>query len=591
MILRNPENRSALSEQTNLNVDETLDETVTKCYRSFTDGKCFKSNDFFKEHPGAYRIVIYQDDVEPCNALSSRAGNNKVSALYFKVENLPQKFNSSPKSVFPLIYAKSADAKRFGYNAILAPLVEDLKKLEKGVTVHFGRETYIVHAAVVVVAGDTLAVHELFGFLGPSANFFCRECTITRNEFHEDPHTTNYPPKNRKWYEKHLKLLRKKKISSSDCGLKSAGCVLNDLQLYHLTNNHAFDTMHDLAEGVIPITIQLVLSRYYRDKQLGFTVDFINHRLRTFHYGYRDRKNKPAANITAQMLLQPKTHRMKQTASQYLLLLRAFPFLFGHKVPHDCQFMATISILINITRISFSPTVPDFLIAELEFGIKSFYNMYFDLFNRYPNKLHHLSHYPESIKEIGPLQQYDCRVFEAKNKTIKTQMNVAKNYKNVCLSLAKRQTFAQAANIAEHPFKDRMNYKSGKMSLIKDTKSAPMLTYNDEDRCFCPKEMVFNGVQFRANCVVSVKYMDEKHLPIFGEIQEIIVVDDSPKILIVLWETVDFDDVLQAYKVENTDHLQLMSLDNIYCHTTLAFWKKYNDSTHYISKRIYNGDY
>ncbi|XP_065085883.1 uncharacterized protein LOC135707901 [Ochlerotatus camptorhynchus] len=36
-----------------------------------------------------------------------------------------------------------------------------------------------MRGAIIVIAGDTLAVHELFGLLGPSANMFCRE-------FHEE---------------------------------------------------------------------------------------------------------------------------------------------------------------------------------------------------------------------------------------------------------------------------------------------------------------------------------------------------------------------------------------------------------------------
>ena len=169
-------------------------------------------------------------------------------------------------------------------------------------------------------------------------------------------------------------------------------------------------------------------------------------------------------------------------------------------------------------------------------------------------------------------------------------MNVAKNYKNICLSLAKRQTFAQAVTIAERPLKDRLSYQSGKIELIKNLKSANMLNHNIEDRCFSPKEMVFNGVQFRINCIVAVKDSGQ-NLPVFGEIQEIVVLDNTPRMLLVLWDAIDFDDFLQAYQVETTNQLQLIFLDNIYCHTTFAFWKKYNDNTHYISKRFFNGDF
>lgn len=36
-------------------------------------------------------------------------------------------------------------------------------------------------AIVASVSGDTLAVHEILGFLSPSSKCFCRQCMITRD--------------------------------------------------------------------------------------------------------------------------------------------------------------------------------------------------------------------------------------------------------------------------------------------------------------------------------------------------------------------------------------------------------------------------
>ena len=76
MILKNPDNRLTLTEKESFNERSGM-------YQSFIDGKQYKNSDYFKAHPNALRIIIYEDDVEPCNALSSRAGNNKISAMYF----------------------------------------------------------------------------------------------------------------------------------------------------------------------------------------------------------------------------------------------------------------------------------------------------------------------------------------------------------------------------------------------------------------------------------------------------------------------------------------------------------------------------
>lgn len=587
MFLRDKENRLMLS--SSRHKPKTVDDSQPKVYNSYTCGECYEKIPYFRENPEALRLIIYNDDAEPCNTLSSRAGNSKIAAMYFKIQNIPLHFNSSKKAVFPLIYAKTMDAKRHGYNKVLGPLVDDLKRLEKGVPVYYGSEVYILKAAVIALAGDTLAVHDVFGLLGPSSSQFCRECTISRQQFKANPLENNFPLKDEKWYDINLDKLRNKQITPKDCGLKVTGCILNELAAFHVMENHAFDVMHDLAEGIIPVTVQLVLATYYRNKKLGLNIDYINYRIRTFNYGFHDRKNKPSPNVTTQMLLQPNTHRMRQTASQYLLLLRAFPFLFGHKVPGNCQYMGLISVLINITRIAFSPTIPDFLLAELEMDIKVFHNTFFSLFSRHPNKLHHLYHYPDCIKKVGPLVQFDCRVFEGKNKDIKSQMKTACNYKNVCFSLAKRQVFAQTVAIAERPFQNRLEYKSGKMCLVNDLQCAHLIQEKNVDRYFVTKGINYNGVHFRPGCLVSMKGKDFE-LSVFGVIQEIIVINSAPRFYIQIWEVMGFDTVLQAYEVQSSEELDLVGLDAVHCYATFSVWKVYNQNTCFISRKIYNDD-
>ena len=63
------------------------------------------------------------------------------------------------------------------------------------------------------------------------------------------------------------------------------------------------------------------------------------------------------------------------------------------------------------------------------------------------------------------------------------------------------------------------------------------------------------------------------------------------RLLITSWETVDFDEILQAYLVDNKQQYLLIDLTKVHRHTTFSFWKKYNDDTHYVSRKIYNDDF
>lgn len=156
MFLRDKENRLMLS--SSRHKPKTVDDSQPKVYNSYTCGECYEKIPYFRENPEALRLIIYNDDAEPCNTLSSRAGNSKIAAMYFKIQNIPLHFNSSKKAVFPLIYAKTMDAKRHGYNKVLGPLVDDLMRLEKGVPVFYGSEVYILKAAVIALAGDTRCI-------------------------------------------------------------------------------------------------------------------------------------------------------------------------------------------------------------------------------------------------------------------------------------------------------------------------------------------------------------------------------------------------------------------------------------------------
>lgn len=145
-------------------------------------------------------------------------------------------------------------------------------------------------------------------------------------------------------------------------GSLASGCIFNELEFYHISNNYCLDSMHDL--GVL--TIQLVISTLYKQKHLKIITSFINNRINAFHFGYVDRCNKPSPNFKDEMLNKPAQHKIKQTSAQSLLLLRAFPFGYGHIVPMNCKLMHLVGHLIDIVRIIMSLFVSEDLLAQLE---------------------------------------------------------------------------------------------------------------------------------------------------------------------------------------------------------------------------------
>lgn len=162
------------------NVIETESETGNiDSYESFRDSTSFKNSPFFQAYPNAIRINFYYDDIEICNPIGSRSTFHKLGMFYFTIQNVPLQMNSALNNIYIVAICYKSDIKKYGFAAILRPLVEDLKKLEseEGVPVYIDESvTNTIRAALVSFTGDTLAAHEILGHLGPACRYFCRIC-------------------------------------------------------------------------------------------------------------------------------------------------------------------------------------------------------------------------------------------------------------------------------------------------------------------------------------------------------------------------------------------------------------------------------
>jgi len=155
--------------------------------RGFRDGESFKKNPFFQRYPQALRIQLYYDDILVNNPLGSKTAAHKLGAFYFTIQNLPPHLQSFIGGVQVLGFCYTADVTKYGFKEILSPFLDDLNKLEneEGIMVNFDGEPFVLRATIACVVADGLAAHQMFGFLGPSANHFCRLCMIHRSDLLE----------------------------------------------------------------------------------------------------------------------------------------------------------------------------------------------------------------------------------------------------------------------------------------------------------------------------------------------------------------------------------------------------------------------
>ncbi|XP_062538541.1 uncharacterized protein LOC134206825 [Armigeres subalbatus] len=209
--MSNPEARDMVE-----NEAPRKDETI----RTFQDGRQFSLNTFLNEHPCALRLSFHIDEGEYANPLGSRKGNNKLTNVCIKLQNIDSRLNSSLERVYVVLMVKSSVLKKYGYKKVFQPLIGDLLKLEskEGVQIKFDSGIYTLRATLVNVLGDTLAIHDLYGLLGPSANYFCRACMITRADLQNGNFGDNFPHRTAQSVKNDLEAVNNNEITASQCG-------------------------------------------------------------------------------------------------------------------------------------------------------------------------------------------------------------------------------------------------------------------------------------------------------------------------------------------------------------------------------------
>ena len=113
---------------------------------------------------------------EICNPLGTIRKKHKITAVYWVSADLPSLLRSELNLIFLAILCKPEDVKRFGYCAMLEPLLKDLVYLEKqGLYVPaVGRR---VKGTVFSVVADYLGAHSMGGFVESfSRSYVCRFC-------------------------------------------------------------------------------------------------------------------------------------------------------------------------------------------------------------------------------------------------------------------------------------------------------------------------------------------------------------------------------------------------------------------------------
>ncbi|KAK3918541.1 Zinc finger protein 814 [Frankliniella fusca] len=340
--------------------------------RSFRDGALFET--LPPDLKSAIRVIIYVDDLEVLQALSSKAGAYKVAGIYFGIQNLPAELNSLLNYIFVTALAYADDAKR---QEVWELFLSDMRKLEtEGFDIVIDGQTYNFRAVLVAQIGDTLAAHEVLGFVSPSCNAFCRYCYITRKEMWADGLKVG-PLRTPAQHNEDIRGCNNVVIRRAT-GVRGAP-LLHGLRFFNCVKSSVPDIFHDLNQGVCKMEVKLAFREYVCKKKY-LTAQELNSRIQFFDYGFVDKKNKPSPNFTFANLNDIKTYNLHQTGAQMWCLVRVFPFLLSDLIPDGDNHFKLICLLNQIMTIVFAHAHSEYNLQELNELIHEhhalFQNMY-----------------------------------------------------------------------------------------------------------------------------------------------------------------------------------------------------------------------
>ena len=315
--------------------------------------------------------------------------------------------------------------------------------------------------------------------------------------------------------------------------------------------------MHDFQCGIIPIVLKLVIHHYVYQAHL-FNLPYLNSRIASFQYGFTEKKSKPSPNFTDANTWNINDHSLSQKAMQTWCLVRVFPFLLTEKVPKGNKHMQLILLLLRIMEIVFAPKISRSILPYLRYLINDFFEVFKKLYPdvNFINKFHHLVHYPDCIRWMGPLTLFWCMRFEVKHGQIKERGQVVHNFKNCPKTLLR---VCQCTQSAQWGGKDLKIYsvisQGGKTAQVEDTLSRRALLdlgYEDTDFVFRTRSVKVNGSEYRNELLVCLdaKGSEDINLPQFGVIKEILILEQKKVYLqCSLCETSHFDPDLNAYSI------------------------------------------
>ncbi|CAF1370806.1 unnamed protein product [Rotaria sordida] len=403
-------------------------------YRHALHGKV---HPVLKNKPDALLFQLYIDEISLTNPIGAKKDTQKITMVYFQLEDLPDIVKSMLNSIGLVAMCHSNYlSNKLNRKKFFDPIVEDLNVLQTtGVFIPTLGD--YLNFAFTVLVGDHLASNDIGGF---QKNFntgeFCRHCHVNYDQKLVPLNQISHPCRMR---DQHDNIVQQ--IINSNNNIVLRGVVdaspLANLIGFHAVISLPNDLMHDFNEGVCGQLLMAMLKEASTKRIL--TYGEIESRLLSFEYGNNDKSNKPP--VTRKKHLNKG--KIVGTASQRMLLFKLFPIIF-YDIIDRLETKEIYICLREIVSLVFACPFRKSWLSYLQSLSVRFQCLMVHLLPQLViPKVHFVTDYAKQIEMNGPAIRHWCMRFESKHRVFKQLAVKSNNFKNILYTLSKRNQMHQ----------------------------------------------------------------------------------------------------------------------------------------------------
>lgn len=564
-------------------------------YERFCCGSKYKNTDVFQS-ANSIQIQIYYDDVQLTSPL--KTATTKVCAIYFIIRNIPPEFASRLDNIYLVALCDSRIVSKYGYNVILDPIVNEIKKLEtEGISVDVGSDTehkIVLRGTLAQASFDNLGGNEIFGFTTCFNSIcYCRVCFCDKDACQRQTIEVASKIRTKTHYNQQIstinsaKTINKKLKLGETYGIKNYS-VLNDLNFFHTIENRTQDMMHDVYEGAMPANLSLFFKRLIMCGVI--TEDEIELKISTFNYGKLESKNTPS-----KFCINKKN--LNQKASQMRCLMTHTPFIFHYLLRHSDEekrkivhkIWPSIEYILKIDQILCSTVIKEKDLVNLEnytdmllkhikktFSIKLF------------PKLHFMTHYANTIRIMGPLKFSQIMRGDAKHQVFTQYAKRCRNYTNIYKTLSEKHQEMLAAKSDKITYIDKLEVSKKNFKLLKEKGKlkndlgnySKMLSefFSDLSQVTIINFITINSIRFSKGLFLI---SDAK----MHQIDAVLKCNDSFIFLCTQFHTVKYFPFANCFEVQKSTNVSLIKFDSLTCKRSFES-KNLNGKPHIIAEDL-----